>query len=367
MSTHGVVRSLVLAALLHPLSVSTAVAMQGGGTITGRVTDAASAAPVAAATIRVAGTNLAAHTDSDGRYTLRGVTPGTVEVRALRVGYAEFRSTVEVTAGAPASLDIRMTAVAVTLSPVVTTATGEQRRVEVGNAIAQIDATEIVARSAVANVGDLLTAKAAGVMVIPGTQTGAGIRIRIRGTSSLTLTNNPIYIIDGVRVEGATGSSSVSVGGTTPSRIGDLNPEEIESIEVVRGPSAATLYGTDAANGVIVITTKKGIAGPTQWTYYTEQTAIRDQNDYPTAYRAWRTGSVAHTSTASNTVQCFLFQVATNTCQQDSVTSYNLFNDPEATPFGTGYRQQHGLQVRGGTPTVRFFLHGEWENEDGVT
>ena len=367
MSTHRVLRSLAMAMLLVPPCAITGFAQQAPGVLTGRVTDAGSGAAVPAVTVRIAGTNLAAHTDTDGRYTVRSIVPGSVDVRALRVGYAEFRATVQVAADAPTTLDIRMQAVPLTLSPVVTTATGEQRRVEVGNSIAQIDAADVVQRSAVSNVGDLLTAKAAGVMVIPGTQTGAGIRIRIRGTSSLTLTNNPIYIIDGIRVEGTTGSSSVSVGGTTPSRVGDLNPEEIESIEVVRGPSAATLYGTDAANGVIVITTKKGIAGPTQWTYYTEQTAIRDQNDYPTAYRAWRTGTPANTSTASNTVQCFTFQVATSTCTQDSVTSYNLFNDPEATPFGTGYRQQHGLQLRGGSPAVRFFLHGEWENEDGVT
>jgi TonB-dependent SusC/RagA subfamily outer membrane receptor len=204
-------------------------------------------------------------------------------------------------------------------------------------------------------------------MVIPEPD-GAGTRIRIRGTSSLSLTNNPIYIIDGIRLEGATGSSSVGVGGTTPSRIGDLNPEEIETIEVVRGPSAATLYGTDAANGVIVITTKKGVAGRAEWTYYTEQTAIKDYNSYPTAFRGWRTGTTGTTnSTASNTVQCFLAQAASRSCLQDSVTSYNLHEDPESTPYGTGYRQQHGLQIRGGSETIRYFLHGEWEDEDGVT
>ena len=367
MSAHRVLRFIAFAAMLAPFAAPAAGAQAGTGSITGRVVDANSGAPVAAATVRIAGTNLAAHSNSDGQYTLRGITPGTVEVRALRVGYAELRTQATVGASEATTLELRMNPVAVTLSPVVTTATGEQRRVELGNSQAQINASDIVERSAVSNMGDLLTAKAAGVMVIPGTQTGAGIRIRIRGTSSLSLTNNPIYIIDGVRVEGATGSSSVSVGGTTPSRVGDLNPEEIESIEVVRGPSAATLYGTDAANGVVVITTKKGIAGRTQWTYYTEQTALRDQNTYPAAYRGWRTGTTANTSTASNSVQCFLFQVATNVCSQDSVTSYNLFEDEEATPFGTGYRQQHGLQLRGGSEAVRFFLHGEWESEDGVT
>jgi TonB-linked SusC/RagA family outer membrane protein len=362
MHLRSVLRTLTLAALIAPV---VAAAQGQQGTVAGRITDAASGQPVAGALVSVVGTALGTHTNSEGQYSIRGVGAGAVELRALRVGYGEQRQPVTIVAGQTATLDFRMAPMATVLSPVVTTATGDQRRVEVGNSIAQINATDIVEKSAVSTMGDLLTAKAAGVMVIPGTQTGAGIRIRIRGTSSLSLTNNPIYIIDGVRVEGATGSSSVSVGGTTPSRVGDLNPEEIESIEVVRGPSAATLYGTDAANGVIVITTKKGVAGPTRWTYYTEQTAIRDQNDYPTADRAWRRDSVV--STASNSAQCFLSQRATGVCTQDSVTSYNLFNDPESTPFGTGYRQQHGLQLSGGSNAVRFFLHGEWENEDGVT
>ena len=368
MRTCSVFRAVLLTASVGVFASGLAGAQEQQATISGRVTDASSGEPIAAAQVSVVGTTTGASTNSEGRYAIRNARPGTVELRVLRVGYSEQKQTVTVVAGQSVTADFAMTAVPISLTPIVTTATGEQRRIEVGNAIAQVDAREIVETRAVSNVADLLTARAAGVMVIPGTQTGAGIRIRIRGTSSLSLTNNPIYVIDGIRAEGATGSSSVSVGGTTPSRVGDLNPEEIESIEVVRGPSAATLYGTDAANGVVVITTKKGISGRPQWTYYTEQTAITDRNEYPTAYRAWRTGTTGTTnSTAANTVQCFLSQVITAACTQDSVTSFNLHNDDETTPYGIGYRQQHGLQLRGGSETVRYFVHGEWEDEDGVT
>jgi TonB-linked SusC/RagA family outer membrane protein len=342
-------------------------AQQQTGTITGRVSDAATSQPIAAVQVNVVGTSLGALTNDQGQFTLRGVTPGRVSVRALRVGFAEARQSVEVAANQTAALNLPMRAVAITLNPVVTTATGDQRRTEVGNAIAQVDAANVVKTTAVANVGDLLTARAPGVLVVPGTQTGAGTRIRIRGTSSVSLSNNPIYIVDGTRVEGTTGSSSVSVGGTTPARVNDLNPEEIESIEVVRGPSAATLYGTDAANGVIVITTKHGVAGRPQFTYTTEQGAHVDNNDYPTAYRGWRTGTTnATNSTPSNTTQCFLVQKAAGTCLQDSVTSYNLYADPEATPNGVGYRQAHSLQIGGGSEALRYFLHGQWEDETGV-
>ncbi len=368
MQTRVVRRILRLATLMATLAPPLASAQAQQSTISGRVTDAASSLPVAAAQISVVGTNQRTETNTDGRYTLQGVSPGQVEVRVLRIGFAEMRRSVTLTSGQTATLDFAITAVAVTLNPIVTTATGQQRRVEVGNAIAQVDAAGLVESRAVSGMGDLLTSRAAGVQISPGTQTGAGTRIRIRGTSSLSLTNNPIVVIDGIRVESSTGSSSVSVGGTTPSRLNDLNPEEYESIEVIRGPSAATLYGTDAANGVIVITSKKGTAGRPQWSYYTEQTAITDRNDYPTAWWGWRTGTTANTtSSPSNTVQCFLSQVVANTCAQDSVTSYNLVADKESTPFGIGYRQQQGIQLRGGSDVSRYFLHGEWETEDGVT
>jgi TonB-dependent SusC/RagA subfamily outer membrane receptor len=218
------------------------------------------------------------------------------------------KQTVTVPAGQTVTANIQMRAVVATLAPVVTTATGEQRRVEVGNAIAQVDAAKLVETSPVTNMGDLLTARAPGVMVIGGTQTGAGTRVRVRGTSSLSLTNNPIYVIDGVRVEGTTGSSTLDVGGSTPARVGDLNPEEIENIEIVRGPSASTLYGTDAANGVIVITTKRGVA----WqdavdVLHLSSPRSRIGNNYPTAFWGWRTGtnlgddveSVEHRASAS--------------------------------------------------------------------
>src|SRR5687768_2930215 len=338
------------------------------GTIRGRVTEEGNDRPIPHTQVGIVGSTAGSVTDGDGRYQITSVIPGQVTVRVVRIGFAGQSKTVTVTAGETATVDFQLASVAMKLNPIVTTATGQQRRVEVGNAIAQVNAVDIVQTQAVSQVADLLVSKAAGVTVFSGTQTGAGTRIRIRGTSSLSLSNNPLFVIDGIRVEGTTGSSSVSVGGTTPARTGDLNPEEIETIEVVRGPSASTLYGTDAANGVIVITTKRGIAGKPQWSYYTEQTAITDRNDYPDSYRAWRSGtSAATTSTASNSVQCFLTQVAAKACTQDSVTAFNLFEDPESTPYGVGYRQQHGLQVRGGTPGVRYFLHGEWEDEDGVT
>lgn len=365
MSTTSLPRILALAAALAAGFAGPLQAQQGA--VTGRIIDASTMQPLSTAQVVVVGSNIGGVTNRDGVYSLRGITPGEVAIRVINLGYAEQTQRVTVAPGQTATLDFALTPSAIVLSGVVVTATGEQRRIEVGNAVAHVNAAQIVETGAVSNMADLLTARAAGVLVVPGTQTGAGTRVRIRGNSSLSLTNNPIYVIDGVRVEGTTGSSSIGVGGTTVTRIQDINPEEIESIEVVRGPSAATLYGTDAANGVIVIRTKRGVAGQTQWTWYTEQTAITDRNSYPDAYWGWRTGpTAATTSSRTNFVQCILTQVAAGVCQQDSVTVYNLHNDPEATPYGTGYRQQQGLQVRGGSETIRYFLHGEYETENGV-
>lgn len=296
---------LTLWALWQPADV--AGQATSSGTIAGRVTDASSGQPVPAAQISIVGTTTGTITSAEGEYTLRGAPTGNIALRILRVGYSEQRQSETVSAGQTTTLNVSLTSVPVSLSAVVSTATGMQRRLEVGNAIAQVEAAKLVESQPITNVGDLLTGRAAGVTVFGGTQPGAGIRVRIRGQSSLSLSNDPIYIIDGIRVEGSTGSSTVSVGGTLPSRLGDLNPEEIETIEIVRGPSAATLYGTDAANGVVVITTKKGVAGRAQWTYYTEQTAVSDRNNYPTAYTGWRTGTTAATTTTvrnANAVFC---------------------------------------------------------------
>jgi TonB-linked SusC/RagA family outer membrane protein len=202
--------------------------------------------------------------------------------------------------------------------------------------------------------------------------TGSPSRVRIRGTNSLSLNNEPVYVVDGVRIISQNRSSGIcGVGCAPPSRVNDLSLDDIQSVDVVKGPSASALYGTDAANGVVVITTKHGVGGKTQWTVYAEQGFIKDNNTYPDAYRGWTTGTiVATTSTPTNGVQCILTNSARPVgdplrCAQDSVSRFNIFNTPLTTPNGTGNRQQYGLQVSGGSDAARYFISGEWENEIG--
>ena len=338
------------------------------GIVSGRVTDQANGSALVGARVVVVGTSLTASTNADGRYRIAGVPAGAVTLRASNIGYASLSHAASVTEQGTATVDFALLLTPFSLDEVVVTATGDQAKREVGNAVSTVDAAPLVANTAISNMNDLLVAKAPGVQVLPGSTTGTGGRVRIRGNSSLSLSNNPIYIIDGVRMVSDVNSTSIGIGGSAPSRVNDLNPSDIESIDVVRGPSASTLYGTDAANGVIVIKTKKGKAGRPVWNMYAEQGYIQDNNTYPTAYRGWRTTPTA--STTSNSVQCFLSQVVTtiaaNRCVQDSVTSYNLWTDPTNTPLATGNRNEVGVQVSGGSDAVRYYVSSQWERELGT-
>ena len=340
--------------------VDTAHAQQG--TITGRVSAQGTNEPLPEARVVLVGTSLSATTGPDGRYTIRNTPTGSAEVRVLRVGYQEQKKPVIIGPSETVTVDFTMANVVVQLQQIVTTATGEQRRVELGNAVSTVNASELAQTAPIATVADLITARSPGVQVLPGNMTGTGARVRIRGTSSLSLSNDPIYVIDGVRMTSNVNSSSVDVGGSFPSRVNDLSPDEIESVEIVKGPSAATLYGTDAANGVVVITTKRGKTGAARWNVFTEQGAVSDLNSYPTAYTLWGHAPATPTKAA----QCSLGSVASGACIKDSLQSFNLFKDANTTPVGTGYRQQYGANVSGGSESVRYFVSGEWENETGV-
>ena len=356
-------RGIAVAAAL--LFAAPAVALAQQGSVTGTVKESSTGRPIEAAQVNVVGTTLGAVTAADGKYTIRGVPTGTQQLRALRVGYQESKVAVSITAGQATTHDFTLSTVAISLAPVVTTATGEQRRVEIGNSVTQIDAAKVNEASPISSVNDMLNSRAPGVVVTSGTQTGAGARIRIRGQSSISLSNDPIYVIDGVRMTSNTNSSNLFTGGAQPSRVGDINPDDIESIEIVKGPSAATLYGTDAANGVIVITTKKGRSGQAQWAVHGESGLLEDRNNYPTAYTIFGKQPGATNEAALNF--CNLPRVSSGACATvDSVAAYSPFKDKDVTPLKGGSRYAYGAQVRGGSDLVTYFVTGNKENETGV-
>ena len=355
-------RLVLFAAASVCVPVFAAAAQQA--TISGRVTAAESGQPVSDARVFLVGTSAATATSQDGRYSLRSA-PGEYVVRVLRVGFLEQKKTVTVPAGGAITLDFSMAASVIKLTEVVTTAIGQQRRVELGNSVQTLgDIATKVEQAPITNLSDLLVAKAPGVVVLPGNMTGSAPAVRIRGIKSISLSSEPIYVIDGVRMNAASlnvGTASLN-NGTTVSMLNVLNPEEIADIEIVKGPSAATLYGTDAANGVIVITTKKGTSGPARWTWHAGAGSVQDRNNYPTQYSIW--GHTPANPTAST--RCILVTIASGACIADSTTSWNLLTDKSVSPITNGFNQQGGGQVSGGTDIVRYFISGDFEKEQGA-
>jgi TonB-linked SusC/RagA family outer membrane protein len=356
--------ALVRAAWLVTSAAGFTVALGQQATISGRVTSQAGQ-PLGEARVFLVGTVLSVGTALDGQYTLRGVPSGTAEVRVIRVGYQEIKKSVTVAAGAAATLDFAMQPAVVQLQEIVTTATGEQRRVELGNTVATLgDVSQRVETSPVTNIGDLLVAKAAGVTVLPGSMTGTAPVIHIRGVSSLSLDNSPIWVVDGVRFN-SSAFGEAGAGGTqiNSTNLNGLNPDDIEDIEIVKGPSAATLYGTDASNGVIVVTTKRGRAGKARWTWFGEGGVVQDKANYPGTFAIW--GHKPNAAAGAVPIRCLLRDLPGGACIEDSTTSLNIIDVPNLTPLATGNRNQYGSQVSGGSDLMRYYVSADIENETG--
>jgi len=363
------VRQIILIAVAAVVP-ALAFGQQAAGTLTGVVREQGSGQPIPNARVSVVGTGIIGTSRDDGTYTLRGVPAGSVEVRVLALGHSAGKLAVTVPAGGAAKLDFTLAAVAIQLEQVVTTATGQERKVEVGNDIPRINAAEVVQTKSVMNITDLLNARAPGVEILAGTMSGTGQRIRIRGNNSLSLNNDPIWIMDGIRMEASTGSSAIGIGGSSPSRINDIDPNQIESIEVVKGPSASTLYGTDAANGVIVVTTKRGRVGKAKWNSFFQHGTITDRNTYPNAYTVFGhspSGALRRTDgTTASGGTCFPVDISQGRCIVDSVAAFNIFATKETTPLAPAYEEEYGLDASGGSEALRYFLQGVYTGEQGV-
>ncbi|HEV2749393.1 MAG TPA: SusC/RagA family TonB-linked outer membrane protein [Gemmatimonadales bacterium] len=328
------------------------------GTVGGTVVDQANQRPVVGAQVYIAGSTRRVFTDQKGAFVLDKVPAGEVEVRVRMIGYATAAKKVTVGVDQRTPADIALTASAISLDEVVVTATGAQSVREQGNAISNLDAPKIMAEAPVTNAADLLNSRTPGLLVQPGGGTsGTGARIRIRGANSLSLSNEPVIIVDGIRVENGASSNSIGVGGQVPSRINDINPDDIESVEVVKGPSAAVLYGTDAANGVIVYKTKRGRPGKTKWEVFSEGGSINDETNWPTNFKSLR-------APVDSGKQCLLSSIAAKTCTQTELLAFN----PLVTnsPFRTGSRQEYGVSASGGTDQTTFYVAGNYSKELGV-
>ncbi|MDQ8153644.1 MAG: TonB-dependent receptor [Gemmatimonadota bacterium] len=336
--------------LLTLSAAATAGAQQGTGTITGTVMERGAERPIEAAQVTVVGTRLGAAVNAQGAFTIRGVPLGAQKVRAQFIGFEPVEQTVNVTA-AGAKVTFTMTRAAFALSGVVVTATGEEKRRAVGTAMATMD-TMSIARSAATNPQQLLAAASTGVSILANSgQPGAGATMRLRGVNSVSQGNNPLIYIDGVRVFNGNGPVATG-GGQQSSPLNDISPDDIDHIEIVKGPSATTLYGTEASGGVIQIFTKQGRSGAAQWSA-----------NISTGFN--RQGHVG--SKDDETGMWF------NKCRGPLNVNGNgvKFEDPSCPASGSwlsdGPVQRFSINVRGGTQGgTTYYVGGNWDDEKGT-
>ncbi|MEX0648530.1 MAG: TonB-dependent receptor [Balneolaceae bacterium] len=229
--------------------------------ITGRVIDADTEEPLMGVTVFVLGTNTGTTTDMDGRFSLT-VPDGSETLAFSYVGYIRQ----EVSIGDQTEFNIRMSSDIAMLDDVVVVGYGTQQRVEVTGSVVSIRA-EMIENSPMPSFENALQGRLAGVNVAESTgEPGAAPQITIRGTGSISAGNDPLYVVDGVPIsqnfnqQDNIQSQNSNFADTRTNPLATLNPNDIESIEVLKDASAAAIYGSRGSNGVILITTKKGRA-----------------------------------------------------------------------------------------------------------
>jgi TonB-linked SusC/RagA family outer membrane protein len=368
---------LGLAALL--LANAATLAAQGGGTITGRVTGEASE-PLVGARVQVVGTVLGTLSGEGGRYTIVNVPAAQYRVRAQMIGHRPTDQTVSVTTGQTATLDFVLRTQVLALDALVVTGTaGAARQREVGNSISQIDVSKI--QEPPANVSQLLQGRTTGATVMPSSaMAGSGSMIRLRGNVSVAMSNQPLIYVDGVRLRSdgyarnvpPTGSDLRS-GNDIAAPVNDINPNDIERIEVIKGAAATTLYGTEAAAGVIQIFTKNGHSGRPQWTAQADGGFVRALPFGPDPSTAPPSDTIyacAKVNPCTGTMKAYrdsfpdrFSGLPTVGVSRAGGTSRYLFIDPW---LRNGLQQRYSLSVGGGGEALRYFVSGGMTDEDGV-
>jgi TonB-linked SusC/RagA family outer membrane protein len=341
---------------------------QSSGTLSGRVTEAHSQRPVSDVQVTVVGAERSGVTNSNGEYTIVGVPAGAQRVRARRIGFAPSEQATNIEAGAVTSASFTLNPTATDLGAVVVTGTaGSQERRTLGNSITQLNVAEINDRSTLLTVTDALQSKTPGVTILPGSGIpGASADIRIRGASSLN-GYRPVVFIDGIRynIEGlgnfnATGSGLVGQAQSSQatSALDLISPNDIESIEVLKGPAAATLYGADAAAGVIQIITKKGTRGQQnlRWTGKIERGTNKWGTETPTTYTVCDAVKIADTAVWPGCTGQPLGTLLTQ----------NILADRSNNALRDGTLDRLSTSVRGGGDRYSFYISGDRDRDYGV-
>jgi TonB-dependent starch-binding outer membrane protein SusC len=345
----GGVVALLLALLAGPVSA------QGVGTISGQITAIDLDLPVPGANVRLQGTTLGAATDAEGVFSF-SAPAGDYTVVITALGYRTVSRPLTVRNGANTDLNVELAEDALLLDQVVVTGYGSRERRNLATSISTIDGAEIE-DIPVATVDGALQGRSAGVTVLRSSGTpGGGISVRIRGATSISGSNEPLYVIDGVPV--ATGSySALGVGNQGTNALASINTQDIESIEILKDAAATAIYGTRAANGVVLITTKRGRNGTTQVSLETSIGSVDIPNDY-----AVLTGSEYISIRNEGVFNQFgledFFGDPADFADQNS----NFFDEIRRT----GSIQTYRLSLNGGDERTRFLVSGSYGDEQGA-
>ena len=335
--------SVLGAALALALGAAAPLAAQTG-TVQGQVVDANSQRPLADAQISVVGTGIGQIANSSGRYLLLNVPAGQQTVRVELIGYGVAEQTVTVSAGQAAIVDFSLSATAIALDELVVTGVGaETTRRALGTTV-DVLSEEAIALAPVQSVDQLLQGRVAGATVnAVSAQPGTGSTINFRGVSSVFGSQTPVIYIDGVRVDNDQ-STAAGTGGEQSSALADLLTSDIERIEVTKGGAASTLYGSDAATGVIQIFTKKGTPGAPRITARMEQGIETPELKY-----MFDTG--------------LIFPDRVDEADNNGVVGNNFLGD---NFFQNGHTQNYYVGVSGGTADVTYSISGRLEDAEGT-
>ncbi len=333
------------------------------GTVAGRVTDQDGNA-LAGANVLVLGTNLGAATGVDGDYSMSSVPAGDYKVSATYIGYATESQDVSVLAGSVTEINFALRPSAIDLNEVVVTGTGVAvEKSKVGNTVGTINMDNI-ADAPVSSVDQILTGREPGVMVnLNGGLAGEGAEIRIRGTSSLTQSNQPTIYVDGVRMDNSTNAGGYSWNGGVPGRMSEINPDAIERIEILKGATASALYGSKASNGIINIITKQGAIGKPKFSFKMGQTT----GSYDESRYKENTG-FGRSQDAADRMKHMFSDVATSKSEGGSYSgkAWEIVSVPFA---GMLYDQASGntmsASVEGGLPGATYFANVRYQTYDG--
>jgi TonB-dependent starch-binding outer membrane protein SusC len=345
-------RAVLATAMLLFVAAVPLDARQTTGRITGRVLDAGTNRPMSGVQVFIPQVGAGTMTDPAGRFLLLNIPVGDHVVTAQLVGYRQAQAAATVRVDEIATIELRLQQTAIDLEQIVVTGAGvAQERRKLGNTIATIDASRIE-NAPISDFSQILQGREPGVTSLPSSGfTGEGARIRIRGSSSLSQLNEPIVYVDGVRVDRSAMTRSTG-GQASASRLDDIPPDAIERIEILKGAAAATLYGTEASNGVIQIFTKRGSTGAPRFTFGTEFSGIR----VPTN----RMDATADFPRTQADVDRMRDRWGV------SLQPYQVFvQDLLPTYFETGFQQVYTASVAGGGSLITYFVSGRFQDEKG--